>query len=54
MTTYAIYVTERIINSYEFDSKEEAEEAFQSGDFWAMEHDQIDGEVIDTQLVLLP
>ena len=51
---YAIYVTEQITSSYEFNSKEEAEAALQSGDFWGMEHEAIDGEVLETEIIELP
>ena len=52
--SFAIYVTEQITNSYEFDSREEAEQALESGDFWHMDHVSIDGEVLDTEIVELP
>ena len=51
---FAIYVTEQITNSYEFDTKEEAEQALESGDFLHMDHVSIDGEVLDTEIVELP
>ena len=52
--TFAIYVTEQITSSYEFATREEAELALESGDFWHMEHETIDGEVLDSEIVELP
>tara|TARA_Y100000015_G_C2324022_1_gene58048 strand:- start:246 stop:413 length:168 start_codon:yes stop_codon:yes gene_type:complete len=52
--TFAIYVTEQITNSYEFNTREEAEQALESGDFWHQESVTIDGEVLDTEIVELP
>ena len=51
---FAIYVTEQVTNSYEFESREEAERALESGDFWHQESVTIDGEVLDTEIVELP
>lgn len=50
--TYCVYVTERIVSSYEFDSEEEARNAMDNGDFWHMESELIDGEVLDVELVI--
>ena len=52
--TFAIYVTEQIISSYEFDTKESAQEAFESMDFMHYESELIDGEVLDMEIVELP
>ena len=52
--SFAIYVTETVTNSYEFDTREEAEQALESGDFWHMEHTYIDGEVLNSEVVELP
>ena len=49
--TYCVYVTERIVSSYEFDTEEEARNAMDNGDFWHMESELIDGEVLDVELV---
>ena len=51
---FAIYVTEQITNSYEFDTEAEAKAALESGDFWHQESVTIDGEVLDTEIVELP
>ena len=50
---FAIYVTEQITNSYEFDTEEEAKAALESGDFWDRDHVSIDGEVLDSEIVKL-
>lgn len=52
--TFAIYVTERITSCYEFDTKEEAEASLESGDFWGMQSDVVDGEVLDSEIIELP
>ena len=52
--SFAIYVTEQITNSYEFETREEAEQALESGDFWHLESVTIDGEVLDAEIVQLP
>jgi len=49
--TYCVYVTEQIVTSYEFDTEEEARNAMDNGDFWDMESELIDGEVLDVELV---
>ena len=51
---FAIYVTEQITNSYEFETEAEAKAALESGDFWNVESVTIDGEVLDTEIVELP
>lgn len=51
--TYALYVTEQIVTCYEFDSKEEAQQAADNGDFWHMESSVVDGEVLDVEVVKL-
>ncbi len=50
---FAIYVTEQITNSYEFDTEAEAREAMESGDYWQMEAQAVDGEVLDVEIVEL-
>ena len=51
---FAIYVTEQITNSYEFETEAEAQSALESGDFWHQESVTIGGEVLDTEIVELP
>ena len=51
---FAIYVTEQIISSYEFDAEEEAKAALESRDFMFHESELIDGEVLDMEIVELP
>jgi hypothetical protein len=48
---FAIYVTESVTSAYEFDTESEAREAMAEGDFWHMEPDVVDGEVIDMEVV---
>ena len=43
---------QEIISSYEFDTEEEARNAIDNGDFWHMESELIDGEVLDVELVV--
>ena len=50
---FAIYVTETVTNSYEFNTREEAEQALESDDFWYMEHKYVDGEILDYEIVEL-
>ena len=50
---FAIYVTETVISSYEFETEAEAREALESGDFWHQEAEVVDGEVTDTEIVKL-
>jgi len=50
---FAIYVTETIVSVYEFDTKAEAQEAMECGDYWRMEAQVVDGEVTDTEVVEL-
>ena len=51
--SFAIYVTETIVRAYEFDTKAEAQEAMECGDYWSMESQVVDGEVTDTEVVEL-
>jgi hypothetical protein len=51
--SFAIYVTEIIVSTYEFDTEAEAREAMDSGDFCEMEATIVDGEVTDTEVVEL-
>ena len=51
---FAIYVTEQITSSYEFETEVEAQAALESGDFWHQESELIGGEVLDTEIVELP
>ena len=51
---FAIYVTEQITNSYEFDTEAEAKAALESGDFWHMESEVMSAEVLDTEIVEHP
>ncbi len=48
---FAIYVTETVVTSYEFDTESEARAAMESGDFWHMESEVMDAEVTDTEVV---
>lgn len=48
---FAIYVTETVVSAYEFETEAEAREAMESGDFWHMESEVVDGEVTDTEVV---
>jgi len=48
---FAIYVTETIVTSYEFETEVEAREAMECGDFWHMEAEVVGGEVTDTEVV---
>ena len=50
---YAVYVTETVVSSYEFETEAEARAAMESGDFWNMEAEVVDGEVTDTEVVKL-
>lgn len=50
---FAIYVTETIVSTYEFDTEAEAREAMESGDYWQMEAEVVDGEVTGTEVVEL-
>ena len=52
--TFAIYVTETVTNQYEFDTREEAEQALESGDFFGNDHAYVYGEVLNTEIVELP
>jgi hypothetical protein len=51
---FAIYVTEQITSSYEFETEAEAQSALESGEYWHQESVTIDGEVLDTEIVELP
>ena len=50
---FAIYVTETVVSSYEFETEAEARAAMEAGDFWTMEAEVIDGEVMNTEVVEL-
>ena len=50
---FAIYVTETVVSSYEFETEAEARAALESGDFWHQEAEVVDGEVTDTEVVEL-
>ena len=50
---FAIYVTETVVSSYEFETEAEAREALECGDFWHLEAEVVDGEVTDTEIVEL-
>ena len=50
---FAIYVTETVVTSYEFETEAEARAALESGDFWHMESEVEDAEVTDTEIVKL-
>ena len=47
---FAIYVTETVISTYEFETEDEARKALESGDFWDMEAEIVDGEVTNTEI----
>jgi len=51
---FAIYVTEQITSSYEFETEAEAQAALKSMDFMFHESDVVDGEVLDMEIVELP
>ena len=51
---FAIYVTEQITSSYEFETEAEAQAALESRDFMFHESDVVDGEVLDMEIVELP
>ena len=50
---FAIYVTETLVSSYEFETEAEARAAMESGDFLHMEAEVVDGEITDTEVVEL-
>ena len=50
---FAIYVTETVVSSYEFETEEEAKKALETGDFWHQEAEVVDGEVLETEIVKL-
>ena len=49
--SFAIYVTESVVTSYEFETEEEARQAMANGDFWHMESEVVDAEVLDQEIV---
>ena len=51
---FAIYVTEQITSSYEFETEAEAQAALESRDFMFHESDVVNGEVLDMEIVELP
>ena len=50
---FAIYVTETIVSSYEFETEDEARAAMADGDFFDMEAEVVDGEVTNSEIVRL-
>lgn len=50
---FAIYVTETVVRSYEFETEAEARQAMDDGDFWGMDSDVVDDEITGTEIVRL-
>ena len=51
--SFAIYVTESVVSSYVFETEDEARQAMEKGDFWYMESEVVDGEVLNQEIVEL-
>ena len=50
---FAIYVTETVVSTYEFETEAEARKALECGDFSHLDAEVVDGEGTDTEGVEL-